>query len=342
MPTALPSDSESIDNLVVVSAVATQTRFARTARALAWVLLMMMPVIAISVANYVPPYQLGKQRDNAKSWMLAIITSVGVTTIMSLWGVGVVAAHHRKYGTLQSLYRETAIHVTGLLACLVFWYLGHRVEVYCLPNRGVPQWLSRNWIGNIQVPSDVVADEDLMPFFIQEEWFHEWNGPFLAGLCDRSGRIVVPATFQNAHPFREGRCVVQDVNDRYGILDAHGLFVLRPQERVLSIGFYEERLQFEVDGKVGFLDHDGHAVVQPKYDRAQFFKRGLAAVMLDKKWGYIDRDGRVLIPLQFMVAYPFNEKDLAVVRLEEGSFWFVDRSGKKIRSLYEEEIAAAK
>ena len=51
---------------------------------------------------------------------------------------------------------------------------------------------------------------------------------------------------------------------------------------------------------MGFIDAKGQIVIQPEYVMAKIFSEGLAAVATmtrDKKklWGYIDRDGRVVI-----------------------------------------------
>ena len=52
--------------------------------------------------------------------------------------------------------------------------------------------------------------------------------------------------------------------------------------------------------------------IKPKYDEAQSFSEGLAAVKKGSKWGYIDTKGEVVIPFEYDVAYVFNE-GLAVV-----------------------------
>lgn len=53
-------------------------------------------------------------------------------------------------------------------------------------------------------------------------------------------------------------------------------------------------------------------VVSPQYENAGSFSEGLAPVKQNGKWGYIDTEGRVVIPFQYEMAYIFNE-GLAVV-----------------------------
>ena len=43
--------------------------------------------------------------------------------------------------------------------------------------------------------------------------------------------------------------------------------------------------------KYGFIDEKGKIKIMPKYDKATFFKNGLAIVSREKKWGYISEKG---------------------------------------------------
>lgn len=48
-------------------------------------------------------------------------------------------------------------------------------------------------------------------------------------------------------------------------------------------------------------------VIPIKYDYVYSFSEGLAAVQLDKKWGFIDKTGKEVIPLQYSEVYSFSE-----------------------------------
>ena len=66
-------------------------------------------------------------------------------------------------------------------------------------------------------------------------------------------------------------------------------------------------------------------------NRMSLFCEGLLCVKKDGKWGYIDRDGNEVIPLQFTDADPFEENGIARVKTDSGVHWidtegnFVDR-----------------
>lgn len=83
--------------------------------------------------------------------------------------------------------------------------------------------------------------------------------------------------------------------------------------------------------KAGFIDAAGVVVIPLKFMAVKDFSEGLAAVQdgITGKWGYIDRTGHYAIPPQFQGAFPFSE-GLAHVRLVDGTEGHIDRSGRLI------------
>lgn len=81
------------------------------------------------------------------------------------------------------------------------------------------------------------------------------------------------------------------------------------------------------DGLWGYKQFNSIAI-KPKFQQAGPFMEGLAPVMLGGKWGYIDKEGRCVIPYRFELAGIFSE-GLARVSLN-GRFGYIDRSGKQI------------
>lgn len=85
-------------------------------------------------------------------------------------------------------------------------------------------------------------------------------------------------------------------------------------------------------------------VIAPQYEELHTFSEDLAAAKKDGKWGYIDKDNKVVIPFQYELAYSFSEGYAVVaksVRQEtygEGTEWegtdtyykmgFIDKAGK--------------
>jgi WG containing repeat len=100
---------------------------------------------------------------------------------------------------------------------------------------------------------------------------------------------------------------------------------------------------FAAKGKYGFKDDDGAVRISAKYDDAEDFAEGLAAVAVlegtevyeggefgknclvkARKWGFIDSTGRPMIPLKYSQARSFSEGKAAV---RSGAKWgFIDRN----------------
>ena len=59
--------------------------------------------------------------------------------------------------------------------------------------------------------------------------------------------------------------------------------------------------------KWGYIDSAGRIVIKLQFDWAEEFSEGLAAVSVDFEWGYIDRTGKWVIAPQFSVGRPFSD-----------------------------------
>ena len=59
--------------------------------------------------------------------------------------------------------------------------------------------------------------------------------------------------------------------------------------------------------KYGFIDKNGKVVIEPQFDSASNFSEGFACVKKDDKWGFIDKSGKMVIELQFDRVFDFSE-----------------------------------
>lgn len=99
------------------------------------------------------------------------------------------------------------------------------------------------------------------------------RGPF--GYMDRTGKVVIPAHYDEAREFSEGLALVSK------------------------------------NGAYGFIDRTGKVVIPFQYFYGSSFSEGLAAVTTSSDWqvpgwGYIDRAGNVRVPLKLDYAAPFS------------------------------------
>jgi hypothetical protein len=66
----------------------------------------------------------------------------------------------------------------------------------------------------------------------------------------------------------------------------------------------DDLIREQRDGQWGFITPDGKVAVDFRFGGVQAFSEGLAAVQLGRRWGFIDRRGRFMIPAQFDDAWP--------------------------------------
>ena len=83
--------------------------------------------------------------------------------------------------------------------------------------------------------------------------------------------------------------------------------------------------------KMGYINRSGEVVIQPQFDYALPFTEGLAVACIygnSRKCGYIDETGKFVISPQFGDALRFSE-GLAAVMIEN-KFGYIDKTGKYI------------
>lgn len=90
------------------------------------------------------------------------------------------------------------------------------------------------------------------------------------------------------------------------------------------------------NGKYGYINQDGKLVIPYKYDYGWDFREGLALVILNKKSGFIDKTGKIVIPLEYDHALHFFSDGLVCVK-KDTKYGFIDKTGKVvIPFLYED------
>lgn len=105
------------------------------------------------------------------------------------------------------------------------------------------------------------------------------------GYIDHSGHIVIPAIYQAATAFSEGRASV-------GQPDPKGK---------------KDRITGGVRWLWGYIDPKGQPITPMCFERAREFSEGFAAVYQNGKCGYIDRKGDFLLEPQFENGFEFSE-----------------------------------
>ena len=56
----------------------------------------------------------------------------------------------------------------------------------------------------------------------------------------------------------------------------------------------------------GYRDSQGNIVLEPRFEAAEEFQEGLAAVQVHGRWGFVDRQGRMRIPIRYLSVTSFS------------------------------------
>lgn len=167
------------------------------------------------------------------------------------------------------------------------------------------------------------------------------------GYIDATGREVIAPRFRLTGPFSEGLAAAQDDSLLFGYIDRTGRYVIPPRF-VEASPFSEGLAVVGMVHSVGAIDRSGELVIplteeDPRLDRYPFSEGLNVAHRARNECGYVDRTGRVAIPLRFhFFCLPFAEHRAAVLltRGEEdaGAWGFVDPAGELVIPAQFEEV----
>ena len=136
----------------------------------------------------------------------------------------------------------------------------------------------------------------------------------------------------------EQRLAVCRLNGKYGIVNSEGKQIQQmafdelrkdvsdPSSKELPDMSSAHDLHVRIGDKWGILTANGEQLAEVKFDSVGVFHDGLAVVKAAERYGYIDRSGAIVIPIQWMAAYDFSE-GLAALRVDKKHFQFINTAG---------------
>jgi WG containing repeat len=178
----------------------------------------------------------------------------------------------------------------------------------------------------------------------------------------RTGKVIIRPQFRHAADrFSEGLAWIMDERGRVGYIDKQGKLVIPPQYSYSSAQMthggastayfgsdFNDGLAKVCSGellgsrKCGYIDRIGKVVIPLNFDEvAEKFSNGLAWVVIKDRRGYIDKTGRIVIPLQSYSSADDFDGGLARVCSwgESRKCGYIDRTGKVVIPLKFDEVA---
>lgn len=150
------------------------------------------------------------------------------------------------------------------------------------------------------------------------------------GYMDKTGKMVIPAIYDDAYDFSEGYAVVGKQNSSgetlYGAIDRAGNVVvpliyhgMTPFHEGMARVYEQDKAEPGHWYKYGFVNTKGELVVPMIYQEASNYSNGMAVVAVKDKrfkeeedhhqclFGCIDKQGNVVIPLEYCAPFTFSD-----------------------------------
>ncbi|MEX2593113.1 MAG: WG repeat-containing protein [Anditalea sp.] len=125
---------------------------------------------------------------------------------------------------------------------------------------------------------------------------------------------------------------------RIGLLNDKGNWDVSPTKSIQKLFPGNEGLYGAlIDGKYGFVDRTGKLRIANRYEQIGKFSEGLAPVKIGDQWGYIDQNDKISIQPHFTEAGDFM-RGVALVK-KDGKANLIDKAGKELLSDYYERIS---
>lgn len=184
---------------------------------------------------------------------------------------------------------------------------------------------------------------DLKPFY------SDYGDEYHCGYKNDAGKVIVPInTYDACGHFSEGLAVVGraekslygDGSDKHlqGFIDQTGKLVIPVEHEVVDNALYTEYKEFSEGlvvvyraGKYGYMNKQRKLVIPYTYQEANDFKGGLAVVTQGRGYGAIDQSGNTIVPMKFDNLNDYSE-GLAVYGRrnhwnDASQYGFVDKKG---------------
>jgi hypothetical protein len=119
------------------------------------------------------------------------------------------------------------------------------------------------------------------------------------------------------------------LNEKFGCIDKKGNIIIQPTWDYILQGDRNNQILVEKDSLYGFIDGKGLIIIKPQYQDADLFRDGLAAVSNGKKYGFINLKGDTVIPFSYDETFMGFNNELSDVRIND-SCGYIDKQGKLV------------
>lgn len=146
-------------------------------------------------------------------------------------------------------------------------------------------------------------------------------------IIDTNNVQISENTYQDVYIDELGRTFQ---NERAFVKTQDGWIMIDTEGQKIGEDIYEDVKLFiednslaavKINGKWGYIDKDGNQIIKPQFDDARSFSNGLAAIMKNGYWGYSNIAGDIVIDTIFQDAREFNSSGNVLVKQE--NVWYM-------------------
>lgn len=195
---------------------------------------------------------------------------------------------------------------------------------YYYPFLRAPEYVNDSVIGDTPVMIGTYGIADTTGKILTEPLFSELpvygDGMFRVrigdkyGFADTSGKMTIPAQWEYAVAFSEGKAIVSD-NAHSFVIDKSGKKIsadLGPGAGLYRFNSNRARCRSQ-DGMYGYLDPSGKRVIPTIFDAADDFTDGVAIVSKNGMYGLLDTSGQFRIEPRYRFIFNLNDGFFKVV-----------------------------
>lgn len=127
-------------------------------------------------------------------------------------------------------------------------------------------------------------------------------------------------------------------NELYGYKNEKDKFVIEPKYKIAS-DFNDNKAIVKLEDRWIIINKKGKEVETYNIEESKGYKDGLAPILINGKFGFVDKEGNLVIEAKYEKIKPFSEK-LAAVKKEDNTWVYIDNTGvEKISGNFEEALS---
>lgn len=153
------------------------------------------------------------------------------------------------------------------------------------------------------------------------------------GAIDNTGNVLIPIVYDNLYKSESENVIIgnnsRSGKDNYVLYDPEGKKLASGAGRLYDFKEGIAIIAKPNESGYSYIDTKGKTVINlPGYSWVDDFSDGLAAVKKDRKVGYIDKTGKVVIPLEYTSGNPFYTGIAYVTR--DGEYGLINKKNEEV------------